>query len=73
MAVNYTTRLDYAVIRFVGFLCEDLPLPMENNTWILLTGTIHLKFHTAYGRVGPVFSCVAMEPCEPPQQTVATF
>lgn len=60
-------------IQFVGFLCEGLSFPVENNTWILLTGTIHLKFHAAYGRVGPVFSCAAMEPCEPPQQTVATF
>ena len=60
-------------IQFVGFICEDIQTPVDDNAWMILQGTIHLKFHTAYGRVAPVFTCISAESCAAPESPVATF
>ncbi len=60
-------------IQFVGFICQGVQEPFLNNTWIVLTATIHLCFHSAYGRNGPVLTCCSAERCETPEHAVATF
>lgn len=60
-------------IQFVGFICEDLNGHIENNTWILLTGTIHMKYSPVYERIGPVFTSASIQICDPPRHIVATF
>lgn len=60
-------------IQFVGFICQNIPERLPNNTWIILTTAIHLDFHPAYGRVGPVLTCCSLEHCDAPESAVATF
>ena len=50
-------------IQFAGLVCS----------WMTLTAEIHFKFSRAYGKKGPVLTYLSHEPCEAPEQAVATF
>ncbi len=61
-------------IQFMGLICvwpgaEKMP----NDSWATVTATMDYKFHRAYGRKGPVLTATAVEPCEAPAESVATF
>ena len=61
-------------IQFAGLVCQwSRADSVKDESWMLLTATLSYKFNRAYGKKGPVLSCVASEPCEAPTQEVATF
>ena len=61
-------------IQFAGLICQWAGAQsVEDNSWIMLTARVNFKFSKAYGKRGPVLTCLACEPCEPPEQAVATF
>ena len=61
-------------IQFAALVCQwERADTVEDNSWMILTATIHFKFNRAYGKKGPVLSYIDSEPCEAPKQDVATF
>ena len=61
-------------IQFAGLVCQkDDVSDIVDDSWMTLTAEIHFKFSRAYGKKGPVLSYVSHEPCEAPEQAVATF
>ena len=46
---------------------------IRDDTWMVLTAKINFKFNRAYGKRGPVLTYLSAEPCEAPEQPVATF
>ncbi len=61
-------------IQFAGLVCQwDKADTVQDDTWIILTARINFKFHRAYSRKGPVLTYISAEPCEAPEQPVATF
>ncbi len=61
-------------IQFAGLVCQwDKARSVPDNSWLLLTAKVEFKFSRAYGKKGPVLTCLAYEPCDPPAQEVATF
>ena len=61
-------------MQFAGLVCrmigKDKP---EDKSWIDLTASIKIQKHKAYRRSGPVLTCESWEPCDPPEQPVATY
>ena len=61
-------------IQFAGLVCQwDHADTVADDSWMILTAEIHFKFSRAYGKKGPVLTYLSHEPCEPPEQAVATF
>jgi uncharacterized membrane protein YcgQ (UPF0703/DUF1980 family) len=60
-------------IQFVGFICDHVSGELPDSPWIRLTAKIHMDFHPAYGRSGPMFTCLDLQSAEKPDQEVATF
>lgn len=61
-------------IQFAALVCQwDKAETVTDDSWMILTAKISFRFHKAYGRRGPVLSYLASEPCEAPEQDVATF
>jgi hypothetical protein len=61
-------------IQFAALACQwDKASTVQDDTWMILTAKIEFKFHRAYGRRGPVMCYISSEPCEAPEQAVATF
>lgn len=61
-------------IQFAGLVCQwDKANTVQDDTWIILTARINFKFNRAYSRKGPVLTYIDAEPCEAPEQPVATF
>ena len=61
-------------IQFAGLVCQyNQAEKVRDDTWMVLTAEIHFKFNRAYGKRGPVLSWISSEPCEAPEQPVATF
>ena len=61
-------------IQFAGMVCQwEKADTVKDDSWMILTATIHFKFNRAYGKKGPVLSYISSEPCEAPKQDVATF
>ena len=60
-------------LQFAPVVAEGMPLTLKSGTWVLLTGTIHVKQHKAYRGSGPVLSVKEMLPTAPPVETVASF
>ena len=61
-------------IQFAGLVCQaDRPLPIPDESWLVLTAKVNFKFSRAYGKKGPVLTYLSHTPCEPPKQEVATF
>lgn len=59
---------------FAGILCvwKDAN-SLEHRTWVKLTAKIGLRNHKVYGRKGPVFTILSLEPDQEPNNAVATF
>ncbi len=63
-----------ADITFAGFICNfPNAEKLGSDGWMRLTATADYRFHRAYGRRGPVLTCVSFESEEPPEDAVATF
>ena len=61
-------------IQFAGLVCQwDHADTIADDSWMSLTAEIHFKFSRAYGKKGPVLTYLSHEPCEAPEQPVATF
>lgn len=61
-------------IQFAGLVCQwDKADTVKDDSWIVLTAKINFKFHRAYSKKGPVLTYIDSEPCEAPEQPVATF
>ena len=61
-------------IQFAGLVCQkDDVSDIADDSWLILTAEIHFKFSRAYGKKGPVLTYLSHEPCEAPEQAVATF
>ena len=61
-------------IQFAGLVCQwGKANTVQDDTWIILTARINFKFNRAYSRKGPVLTYIDAEPCEAPEQPVATF
>ena len=61
-------------IQFAALVCQwDRSVPVQDDSWIILTAKIEIKFSRAYGKKGPVLTYIDSEPCEAPSQDVATF
>ena len=63
-----------ADIQFAGLVCQPADVSdIVDDSWMTLTAEIHFKFSRAYGKKGPVLTYLSHEPCEAPEQAVATF
>lgn len=61
-------------IQFAALVCQwDKADTVQDDSWMILTAKLNVKFNKAYGRKGPVLSYVSHELCEAPEQPVATF
>ncbi len=61
-------------IQFAGLVCQwDHADLVRDDSWMILTARINFKFNRAYGKKGPVLTYLASEPCDAPEQDVATF
>ena len=61
-------------IQFAGLVCQwDKADSVQDNSWMILTARLNFKFNRAYGKKGPVLSCIDCVPCDAPPQDVATF
>ena len=61
-------------IQFAALICQwDKADTVRNDSWMILTARLNYKFNRAYGKRGPVLTCLECTPCDPPAQDVATF
>ena len=61
-------------IQFAGLVCQwKEASSIKDDSWMILTATVHFKFNRAYGKRGPVLTFLSSTPCEAPEQAVATF
>lgn len=61
-------------IQFAGVaVCYPDAFSLKNGQWATVTAKIHVGFHEAYGREGPVLTAIEVEDAIPPQEEVATF
>ena len=61
-------------IQFAGLVCQWKDAKtVQDNSWMVLTAKVNFKFNRAYGKRGPVLTFISAEPCEAPEQAVATF
>lgn len=61
-------------IQYAGLVCNwDKSASLPEDSWMTITAKVNFKFHTAYGRKGPVLTYISHEPCEAPADPVATF
>lgn len=63
-----------ADIRMAALACEWKGEKPQIGRWYILEGQLHIKNSKAYGKKkGPVFTVTKLEPCQAPDQPVATF
>ena len=61
-------------IQFAGLICKwDGWESITGDSWHVLTAKINHKFSRAYGKKGPVLTFISDEPCEVPENPVASF
>ncbi len=61
-------------IRFAGLVCEwERAKTLKNREWVLLTASVTVREHECYGRTGPVLTAGTVQPCDAPENEVATF
>ena len=71
---DYATWYRDLSIQFAGLVCQWKDAKtIRDDTWMILTAKINFKFNRAYGKRGPVLTYLSAEPCEAPEQPVATF
>ena len=63
-----------ADITFMGLPCRFAAASgLAARSWVWVTATVEVKFHTLYKGVGPILTAVNVQPAEPAEQNVATF
>ena len=61
-------------IQFAALICQwDRSVPVKDDSWVILTAKINIKFSRAYGKKGPVLTYISSVPSTPPDDPVATF
>ena len=61
-------------IAFMGLPCKFAAASgLAARSWVWVTATVEVKFHTLYKGVGPILTAVNVQPAEPAEQNVATF
>ncbi len=61
-------------IQFAALVCQwDKTDSVKDDSWLDLTARVNFKFNRAYGKRGPVLTCLSAQPAQPPAQDVATF
>lgn len=61
-------------IQFAGLVCQWKDAEtVRDDSWMILTAEVHFKFNRAYGKRGPVLTCLSATPCDAPENPVATF
>ncbi len=61
-------------IQFTGLACTwPQAKTLAKGEWVVLTGQVSVRWHRAYGKKGPVLTVKHIEPCDPPEQPVATY
>ena len=61
-------------IQFAALICQwEQAESLQDDLWMILTARVNFKFNKAYGRKGPVLTYISHEPCDKPEQDVATF
>ena len=63
-----------ADIQFAAFAFKwDNAASLQNQGWYKVTAKIEVRYSTVYGKKGPVFNVLAIEPWQEPEEPVATF
>ena len=63
-----------ADITFMGIPCKFAGASaLAVKSWVTVTATVEVKFHSLYKGVGPILTAKSVEPAEPAAQQVATF
>ena len=63
-----------ADITFMGLPCRFAAASgLAARSWVWVTATVEVKFHTLYKGVGPILTAGNGQPAEPAEQNVATF
>jgi len=61
-------------IQFAGCVTlKSTRFPVLNACWVILTARVDMRWHEAYGEVGPVLTIQGIEPADAPEEEVATF
>ena len=61
-------------IQFAGLVCQwDKAATVKDESWLILTARINFAFHKAYTGKGQVLTFVEAQPCQAPDEPVATF
>jgi uncharacterized membrane protein YcgQ (UPF0703/DUF1980 family) len=63
-----------ADIQFAAFVFKyDNAASLQNQGWYKVTAKIEVRYSTNYGKKGPVFNTLSIEPWREPEEPVATF
>ena len=63
-----------ADITFMGLPCRFAGASgLAARSWVWVTATVEVKYHSPYKGVGPLLTAVNVQPAEPAEQSVATF
>ena len=63
-----------ADIQFAAFAFKyDNAASLQNQGWYKVTAKIEVRYSSVYGKKGPVFNTLAIEPWREPEEPVATF
>lgn len=61
-------------IEFIGYPCTyDKVKSLHQRDWVMVTATVHEKFHPIYDGKGPVLTAISVEPAEKPLNDVVMF
>ena len=63
-----------ADITFMGLPCRFAGASgLAARSWVWVTATVEVKYHSLYKGVGPILTAVNVQPAEPAERSVATF
>lgn len=61
-------------ITFMGIPCRFIGANgLKARSWVNVTASVEVKFHSLYKGVGPILTAKSVEPAEPAAEEVATF
>lgn len=61
-------------ITFMGIPCRFIGAAgLKARSWVTVTATVEVKFHSLYKGVGPILTAKSVEPAQPAAEEVATF
>ena len=63
-----------ADIQFAGLVAQwPQAQTLQKGQWAIVTATVAVRWHKAYGKKGPVLNVTSVEPCDPADPAVATY